>query len=207
MILYERLTGQTPFAGENALTLLRQVRETEPPRPSTIRPGLDRDLETVVLKCLDKEPDRRYSSAEALADDLENWLAGRPIAARPVGRTERAWRWCKRNPAVAGLAALVALSLILGVVISGGFAVAERRARIRARPPRIAPNAPSPAVWSGHWILRATRTTMRRCRNQRYRRCGSLRNPEAKLFAFASWTKPRTIRLRLGSSAHAQSRL
>ena len=67
VILYERLTGQTPFTGDNALTLLRQARESEPPRPSTIRPGLDRDLETVVLKCLEKEPGRRYPSAEALA--------------------------------------------------------------------------------------------------------------------------------------------
>jgi tRNA A-37 threonylcarbamoyl transferase component Bud32 len=132
VILYERLTGQTPFTGENALTLLRQVRETEPPRPSAIKPGLDRDLETVALKCLDKEPARRYSSAEPLAEDLKNWLAGRPISARPVSQTERAWRWCKRNPAVAVLAASVALSLILGAVISGFFAVAERRGRIRA---------------------------------------------------------------------------
>ena len=74
VILYERLTGQTPFTGDNVLTLLRQVRETEPPRPSSIRPGLDRDLETVVLKCLEKEPARRYASAEALADDLDRWL-------------------------------------------------------------------------------------------------------------------------------------
>ncbi len=132
VILYERLTGQTPFAGENALTLLRQVRESEPPRPSTIRPGLDRDLETVVLKCLDKEPARRYASAEALAEDLSNWLAGRPIQARPVGQAERAWRWCKRNPAVAGLIAAVAASLVAGVVVSSFFALAERRGRLRA---------------------------------------------------------------------------
>jgi len=132
VILYERLTGQTPFTGENVLTLLRQVRETEPPRPSSIRPGLDRDLETVVLKCLDKEPARRYPSAEALADDLANWLAGRPITARPDGQAERFWRWCKRNPAVAGLAASVALAVVLGAVVSGFFAVAERRGRIRA---------------------------------------------------------------------------
>ena len=79
VILYERLTGQTPFAGDNALTLLRQARESEPPRPSSIRPGLDRDLETVVLKCLEKEPARRYASAEALADDLDRWLRGEPI--------------------------------------------------------------------------------------------------------------------------------
>ena len=122
VILYERLTGQTPFTGDNALTLLRQARESEPPRPSSIRPGLDRDLETVVLKCLEKEPGRRYPSAEALADDLANWLAGRPISARPVGQAERFWRWCRRNPALAGLTAAVALVLVLGAVVSGFFA-------------------------------------------------------------------------------------
>jgi hypothetical protein len=132
VILYERLTGQTPFTGENVLTLLRQARESDPPRPSSIRPGLDRDLETVVLKCLDKEPGRRYPSAEALADDLANWLAGRPITARPVGQAERIWRWCRRNPAVAGLTAAVALALVLGAVVSGFFALAERRGRRRA---------------------------------------------------------------------------
>jgi serine/threonine protein kinase len=132
VILYERLTGRTPFLGENVLTVLRQVRETEPPRPSSIRPGLDRDLETVVLKCMDKEPARRYASAEALAEDLSYWLAGRPITARPVGQVERLWRWCKRNPAVAGLTASVAMALIMGAGISTFYAVGERRERIRA---------------------------------------------------------------------------
>ena len=104
VILYERLTGQTPFTGDNALTLLRQARESEPPRPSSIRPGLDRDLETVVLKCLEKEPGRRYPSAEALADDLDRLaLAASRSPARPVGQAERFWRWCKRNPVVSGL--------------------------------------------------------------------------------------------------------
>src|SRR5579864_1809356 len=79
VILYERLTGQVPFPGDNVLTILRRVREADPPRPSTLAPGLDRDLETVILKCLDKEPSRRYASAEALADDLSDWLSGRPI--------------------------------------------------------------------------------------------------------------------------------
>ncbi len=132
VIIFERLTGQTPFTGDNPLTLLRQARESEPPRPSTIRPGLDRDLETVALKCLEKEPIRRYQAAEALADDLANWLDGRPITARPVGQAERFWRWCRRNPAVAGLTAAVALALVAGAVVSGFFAMAERRGRLRA---------------------------------------------------------------------------
>ncbi len=130
VILYERLTGLPPFDGGDVLEILRQVRETDPPRPSSRRPDLDRDLETVVLKCLEKEPSRRYASAMALADDLANWLAGRPIAARPVGQAERLWRWCQRNPAVAGLTAAVAGSLLIGIFASSFFAVqALRRAR------------------------------------------------------------------------------
>ncbi len=129
VILYERLTGQTPFAGDNALTLLRQARESEPPRLSTIRPGLDRDLETVVLKCLEKEPNLRYPSADALADDLARWLCGEPIQARAVGQAERFWRWCKRNPGVSSLTAAVAASLLIGITTSTFFAVqASRRA-------------------------------------------------------------------------------
>jgi predicted ATP-grasp superfamily ATP-dependent carboligase/predicted Ser/Thr protein kinase len=127
VILYERLTGQTPFTGDNALTLLRQARESAPPRPSSIRPGLDRDLETVVLKCLDKEPDRRYPSAEAFADDLDRWLRGEPVQARPVGQAERAWRWCKRNPVISGLTAAVAASLLVGIVVSTFFAFKEQQ--------------------------------------------------------------------------------
>ncbi len=142
VILYERLTGQTPFTGENVVTLLRQARESEPPRPSSIRPGLDRDLETVVLKCLEKEPGRRYPSAEALADDLDRWLRGEPIQARPVGQAERFWRWCKRNPVVSGLAGAVAASLFIGIVVSTYFAVqASRRALAESRERTRAINA------------------------------------------------------------------
>ncbi len=118
VILYERLTGRPPFSGDDVLTLLRQVREAEPPRPSSIRPGLDRDLETVVLKCLEKDPAHRYGSALALADDLDRWLAGKPISARRSGSLARAWKWARRNPAVAALSGSVAFLLLVTAVIA-----------------------------------------------------------------------------------------
>ena len=139
VVMYERLTGQTPFTGDNVLTVLRQVRENEPPRLSSIVPGMDRDLETVVLKCLQKEPNRRYESAEKLTEDLEHWLKGEPIEARPVGQTERAWRWCRRNPTVASLTATVAALLVVVATVSTVSAInakaradSESRARVRA---------------------------------------------------------------------------
>jgi hypothetical protein len=131
VILYERLTGQTPFTGDNALTLLRQARESVPPRPSSIRPGLDRDLETAVLKCLEKEPGRRYASAEALADDLDRWLRGEPIQARPVRRLEKAWLWTRRNPALAAAGGLSVLGLVMIAVLSM-IAASQALARARA---------------------------------------------------------------------------
>ncbi len=118
VILYERLTGRPPFLSDNVLDVLRQVREANPPRPSSILPGLDRDLETICLKCLEKNPGRRYPSAEALAEDLDHWLKGEPIAARPVGRMEKAWLWARRNPALATAGTLAAAALVAVAVIS-----------------------------------------------------------------------------------------
>ena len=105
-ILYELLTGRPPFKGEHPLETLRLLQETEPVRPRTLQPSLDRDLETICLKCLEKNPTRRYGSAEALADDLERWETGNPIVARRAGSIERTVKWTRRNPAGAGLVIL-----------------------------------------------------------------------------------------------------
>jgi serine/threonine protein kinase/tetratricopeptide (TPR) repeat protein len=129
-ILYELLVGRPPFRGETALETLEQVRSHEPVPPRRLRPKLARDLETICLKCLEKEPGKRYPTAEALANDLGSFLAGTPIQARPVGQGERLWRWCCRNPVIAALTASAALFLLAGTGISSYFAVqANHRAQ------------------------------------------------------------------------------
>jgi tRNA A-37 threonylcarbamoyl transferase component Bud32/tetratricopeptide (TPR) repeat protein len=130
VILFEVLTGELPFRG-NQRMLLHQVLNNEPRSPRTLNDRIPRDLETITLKCLQKDPGRRYETARALADDLERWLVGQPIEARPVGRAERTWRWARRNPLPASLSAAVMLVLLLGTLVSTYFAVeADRRARV-----------------------------------------------------------------------------
>ena len=117
-ILYELLAEQPPFKAATAIETLHQVLTIEAPSPTRHVPGLPRDLATIVVKCLQKDQQRRYGSAAELANDLERFLQDRPVRARPVGLRERAWRWCRRNPVLASLAGSVALLLVVVAAVS-----------------------------------------------------------------------------------------
>jgi WD40 repeat protein len=133
-VLYHLLAGRPPFAGEDVLDTLYQVREREPARPRTACREVDHDLETVCLKCLAKDPARRYASAAALADDLDRWLAGEPILARRAGPAERALQWARRNPAGAGLVGLgaVAAAAVIWVLVALSYnaELADRKRQV-----------------------------------------------------------------------------
>jgi tetratricopeptide (TPR) repeat protein len=133
-ILYALLTGRAPHAGTSLMETLDQVRAVPPEPPSRQNKHVPRDLEVICLKCLEKDPRRRYAGAQALADDLSRWLAGLPIAARPVGPATRARMWCRRHPLPAALAALLVLSVLGGFAgVTWKWREAARESRIKAR--------------------------------------------------------------------------
>src|SRR5882724_11419502 len=118
-VLFDLLTGQPPFMGEHALKTIQQATEKPAPKLRSLAPGLDRDLETVCAKCLERDPRARYRSAGELADDLERWLHGHSIVARPVSPPVHLWRWVRRNPLVAQMAALLlVMATAVGVMVS-----------------------------------------------------------------------------------------
>ncbi len=121
-VLYSLTTGRPPFQAASSLDTLRQVIHQGAVRTRQINPGIPRDLETIILKCLDKSLTRRYNSAQQLADELRRFIEGRPILARPISRTAKTWRWCQRQPVVASLLSAVLLTMAVGIGVSSYFA-------------------------------------------------------------------------------------
>ncbi len=126
-ILYDMLTGRPPFRGSTLLETLQQVKTLAPVAPKRLQPSLPYDLQTICLKALEKEPAQRYATAGALAEDLRRFLAGEPILARPTPWYERGWKWIKRRPAVASLAAVLVLGTISLLALGGLWLDSERR--------------------------------------------------------------------------------
>ncbi len=137
VILYQLLTGRRPFTGASWGDLLEQIKKDEPLSPRVLVRNLARDLETICLKCLRKEPEKRYQSAHDLADDLRRFQAGEPILARPVGRIEKGWRWCRRNKMVAALTAGITVAAVSALLASIGYLWQARKANRSAQEAEI----------------------------------------------------------------------
>ncbi len=131
VVLFEILTGELPFRG-NPRMMMHQVLTAEPPSPRQLNASIEKDIETICLKCLEKDPRKRFATAEELACEFDRYLNGQPIASRRIGKFDRSWRWCKRNPIVAGLLAAVASTMVIGTLVSSLFAYNAYQQSLRA---------------------------------------------------------------------------
>lgn len=126
-VLYELVTGRAPFAGPTVAAVLDRVRHHDPLSPRALNPAIPADLENIILQCLRKEPSRRYATAAELEADLQDFLAGRPVRARPVGPWEKSWRWARRRPLAAGSLAAAAVALLALLVV---WVVSDHQVRV-----------------------------------------------------------------------------
>ena len=150
-VLYAALTGRPPFAANSIADTLLQVIHSTPAPPRLLNADIPKDVENICLKCLEKDPAKRYHSAREFANDLKRFLEGRPVLARPVGRLSKTWRWTRRNPGMSALAAFSLLLLIAGTAVSSYFAVqADARAEAEADARRAAERSAYKARWNAY---------------------------------------------------------
>jgi WD40 repeat protein/serine/threonine protein kinase len=159
-ILYELLTGRPPFQAATALDTLFQARSDEPTSPQRLQPNISLDLATICLTCLQKDPQKRYASALALAEDVQRYLCGEPIHARRTSLPERAWRWCRRKPLVASLMAAVATLLVVATLGATVAALQQHRlaqAAERARDEAVVARRQTEELLERQYVARAVR--------------------------------------------------
>jgi serine/threonine protein kinase/Tfp pilus assembly protein PilF len=132
IVLYEMLTGERPFRGTHS-AVMQQIVYEEPISPRKLNHAIERDLETITLKCLAKEPSRRYQTAQELAEDLSQWLNGQPVRARPLGTAGKIWRWCRRDPFLAAASGVAAAALLFATAVSSLFGLHRAKAAEQAR--------------------------------------------------------------------------
>jgi len=197
-ILYELLCGRPPYRGETAIETLQQVLLAEPASIYRVAPGLPRDLATICSKCLERAPARRYSSALALAEDLQRFLVDRPIEARPAANWERGWRWCRRNPALAGALGSIALLLFAVSIVSTWYSRQLGHqleiTRQAEQSERQAHEAAQVRLWDAYLAEIAARTASRQL-GQRFAALETVDRARALLPAIGS-TDERILQLR-----------